>query len=206
VRRIAAAARVSPALVIHHFGSKDALKEDCDRHVAQTLVELKRETMAQPGVAAETGLLYQLAHADSYGYLVGYLLHAVGAGGQSARRFLAVMTEATTELVRRGVEAGTMRPSRDPEAQARFMAYSAIGALLVWQAARPAPAEPGGRPDPSADQVDALLADFALPTLELYTEGLFTSPALLDAYLAAAPRQAAPVKASGDHRHEKDRQ
>jgi hypothetical protein len=35
--------------------------------------------------------------------------------------------------------------------------------------------------------VDANLAAFSLPTLELYTEGLFTSPALLEAYLAAAP-------------------
>ena len=33
VRQIAAAAGVSPALVVHHFGSKEGLREVVDRHV-----------------------------------------------------------------------------------------------------------------------------------------------------------------------------
>ncbi|QFG23211.1 TetR/AcrR family transcriptional regulator [Actinomadura sp. WMMB 499] len=37
VRRIGEAAGVSPALVIHHFGAKDALRETVDRHVLATL-------------------------------------------------------------------------------------------------------------------------------------------------------------------------
>ena len=33
VRRIATEAGVSPALVIHHFGSKEGLRAACDAHV-----------------------------------------------------------------------------------------------------------------------------------------------------------------------------
>src|ERR1700758_3794856 len=33
VRQIAAAARVSPGLVLHHFGSKDGLRQAVDDHV-----------------------------------------------------------------------------------------------------------------------------------------------------------------------------
>ena len=37
VRQIAAAARVSPALVIRHFGSKEGLREEADAHVVRTI-------------------------------------------------------------------------------------------------------------------------------------------------------------------------
>ena len=43
VRKIAAAAGVSPGLVIHHFGSMDALREACDQHVAD---EIRRQKSA----------------------------------------------------------------------------------------------------------------------------------------------------------------
>ncbi|WP_026403941.1 TetR/AcrR family transcriptional regulator [Actinomadura rifamycini] len=51
VRRIGAAAGVSAALVIHHFGSKDALREAVDRHVADLLEEIFGELAAHPDPA-----------------------------------------------------------------------------------------------------------------------------------------------------------
>ncbi|HEU4808517.1 MAG TPA: helix-turn-helix domain-containing protein, partial [Homoserinimonas sp.] len=33
VRAIAQHAQVSPALVIHHFGSKEGLRQECDQHI-----------------------------------------------------------------------------------------------------------------------------------------------------------------------------
>ena len=39
VRGIAAAAEVSPGLVIHHFGTKDGLRRACDTHVLETASE-----------------------------------------------------------------------------------------------------------------------------------------------------------------------
>ncbi|MDR1118601.1 MAG: TetR family transcriptional regulator [Bifidobacteriaceae bacterium] len=199
VRRIAEAAGVSPSLVIHHFGSKEALKAECDRHVGQAMLDVKADTMAQPPGAAQANLLYQLAHADSYGYLVAYVLRSVGEGGAAAAQFIAVMTEATAELLRRGVAAGTMRQSRDIEAMARYLAYSGMGTLMVWQAALPAGTEPG-----SAAGMDALMEEFALPTLEMGTEGILADSAALDAYLASRPDRAPAQDQSGDHPNPKD--
>src|SRR5690625_716784 len=39
VRAIASEAGVSPGLVIHHFGSKDQLKQACDEYVSQELID-----------------------------------------------------------------------------------------------------------------------------------------------------------------------
>ena len=41
VRGIAAAAEVSPGLIIHHFGSKDGLRSACDQHVFERIADSK---------------------------------------------------------------------------------------------------------------------------------------------------------------------
>ena len=46
VRKVAAAASVSPALVIHHYGSVEALREACDHYVAAEIRRLKSEAIA----------------------------------------------------------------------------------------------------------------------------------------------------------------
>lgn len=51
VRRIGEAAGVSAALVIHHFGSKEALREAVDRHVVSLLEGIFDELAAHPGPA-----------------------------------------------------------------------------------------------------------------------------------------------------------
>ncbi|MFV2171991.1 TetR/AcrR family transcriptional regulator [Actinomadura sp. LOL_016] len=48
VRRIGEAAGVSPALVIHHFGSKDVLRETVDRHVLGLLEAILDELAGHP--------------------------------------------------------------------------------------------------------------------------------------------------------------
>ena len=45
VRAIAKDAGVSPALVIHHFGSKDGLHRACDEHVVRLMMEMKAESI-----------------------------------------------------------------------------------------------------------------------------------------------------------------
>jgi AcrR family transcriptional regulator len=181
VRRVAAAAGVSPGLVIHHFGSKEGLKEVCDQRIGEVMLDLKSATMAAPADAAEANLLHQLANADSYSYVLGYLLRALSAGGEAARSFVQTMTEATERLLERGVAAGTMVPSRDPAARARYLTCCGIGALMVWQAA-----QPQSQGWTASERVKGFLAALSLPSLELCTDGLFTNSALLDAYLAGA--------------------
>ncbi len=49
VRAIAADADVSPALVIHHFGSKDGLREACDAYVTDLMEVMTREAAENLG-------------------------------------------------------------------------------------------------------------------------------------------------------------
>ena len=50
VRSIATAAGVSAALVIHHFGSKEKLREACDAYVIETVRVAKTESMQNASV------------------------------------------------------------------------------------------------------------------------------------------------------------
>ena len=56
VRDIAAQAGVSPGLLRHHFGSKEALREACDAYVLERLVKIKEEVLYEDGIAKPTFL------------------------------------------------------------------------------------------------------------------------------------------------------
>src|SRR5690606_24663932 len=52
VREVAAAAGVSPGLVLHHFGSKEGLRHACDEHVTNELFA-RNDRLRGTEVAAE---------------------------------------------------------------------------------------------------------------------------------------------------------
>jgi AcrR family transcriptional regulator len=183
VRAVAAEAGVSPALVIHHFGSKDALREECDRAVLRDLREA--ETRAVVG-ASPADLLAELASVEEYGPMSAYIVQALLAGGELATTFLDSMVADAETYLAEAVAAGTIKPSRDPAARARFLVSVGVGALLVHL--RRYPVRDG--------DLGAALRHYAdlaaLPALELYTEGLLTDRGVLDAYLAARTERGTP--------------
>lgn len=178
VRTVAAEAGVSPALVIHHFGSKERLREACDEHVLRVVREMKADALTTAGPG---DLVHQLAAVDEHAPLVAYIVQALLAGGPLAAAFLDHMVADTEDHLAAAVEAGRVRPSRDPRGRAAFLVELSVGALLVHL-----------RRSPPADRdlratLRAYQAAVALPALELYTEGLLTDHGLLDAYLQQAP-------------------
>jgi AcrR family transcriptional regulator len=56
VRDIAGEAGVSPGLLRHHFGSKEALREACDAYALDRLVRIKEELVFEDKVASPTFL------------------------------------------------------------------------------------------------------------------------------------------------------
>ena len=178
LRSIAADAGVSPALVIHHFGSKDALHAACDEHVLRTIREAEQESLFGTGPVDFVG---QMATLDSFAPLVGYLVQGLLAGGTMAATLLTRLTEDAEVYLADGVASGRLRPSRDPKARAAYLVDVGIGAMLAFLRRHPAPADGDYR---------ALLREYAdavaLPALELYTEGLLADHSVLDSYLAYA--------------------
>ena len=178
VRLLAADAGVSAALVIHHFGSKDALRADCDAYVLRALRELQARSVVG---ASPADVLAELAAVEEHAPLAGYVVQAVLGGGDLAVAFLDEMAADAEVALEQGVAAGTIRPSRDPGARARFLVAVGMGALLVhlrWH-----PVEDGDLGAALRRYADVA----ALPGLELYTEGLLADRGALDAYLAGRP-------------------
>lgn len=175
VRAIADEAGVSPGLILHHFTSKEGLRQACDEYVLRMIREYKEKGI-QPGSAEQ--MLASMAAVEESAPLVGYALRSLQSGGDLARSFIDHFVADAEEWIAEGVAAGTMRPSRDEKARARFMTVQGFGALMLDLALNP--------PEDPSD-FSAILHGYiqrnGLPTAELYTEGLMTDRSMLDAYL-----------------------
>lgn len=176
VRAIAADADVSPALVLHHFGSKDGLRAACDEHVLATVRSTKHDVMADAAGTSPMGAWF--AQVEEYAPAVGYALRSLQAGGTLARTFVDHMVSDAVVYLRDAVAAGVLVPSRDEEARARYLVLSAMGALLLSLTL-----DSPEHPDDLAGATRRYVDSVTLPALELYTDGLLASRRMLDEYL-----------------------
>ena len=175
LRTIAEAAGVSAALVIHHFGSKEGLRKACDDYVAEEIRDTKSEALTSNDPASWLG---QMAEIESYAALTGYVVRSLQTGGELATMLWQRMIDNAEEYFADGVRAGTIKPSRDPHARAKFLAITSGGGLLLYIQMHPTPTD-----------LRAVLRDYArdmvLPALEIYTDGLMADRTMYDAFVAA---------------------
>ncbi len=180
LRTIAADAGVTAGLVVHHFGSKEALRQACDTYV---LGIIRSEKMRAATSGSAAGMLAQLAEIEQYGPLALYAVRSMQAGGELATAFVEHMVSDAEEYLAAGVEAGTIRPSRDPAGRARYLTFQGMGSLLLWISLHPEMV--------SVDDFRSALREISdqitLPALELFTEGLFVDRTMLDSYLMYVP-------------------
>jgi AcrR family transcriptional regulator len=174
LRTIADAAGVSAALVIHHFGSKAGLRQACDDFVAEAIRDAKSVTMRSTDPAT---WLAAVAEIESYAPLTAYLVRSLQSGGELAKMLWHRMIEGAEEYLDEGVRAGTLKPSRDPKARAKFLAITGGGGFLLYLQMHPNPTD-----------LQAVLRDYGndmlLPALEVYTEGLMADRTMYDAMRA----------------------
>jgi TetR/AcrR family transcriptional regulator, regulator of cefoperazone and chloramphenicol sensitivity len=176
LRSIAQAAGVSAALVIHHFGSKDGLRKACDDYIAEEIRSSKSEAMR----SSDPGTWFaQLAEIESYAPMMAYLVRSMQSGGELAKMLLRRMTDNAEGYLDEGVRAGTLKPSRDPRARAKYLAITGSGGFLMYLQMH----------DTSTD-LRAVLRDYArdmlLPSLEVYTHGLLADSTMYDTFLNEA--------------------
>ena len=174
VRAIATAAGVSAGLVIHHFGSKDGLRKVCDEHIAEQIRSAKSESIQSSDPAT---WFAQMAEIEDYAPMMAYLVRSMQSGNELARGFWQKMLENVEQYLETGVRAGTLKPSRDPKARARYLGMMSGGGFLLYLQLHDNPTD-----------VRAVLRDYAedmvLPALEVYTNGLMTDPTMYDAFVA----------------------
>jgi len=175
LRSIAEAAGVSAALVIHHFGSKDGLRKACDDYVAEEIRSGKLEAMRSSDPAT---WFAAMAEIEEYAPLMAYLVRSMQAGGDLAKMLWQRMIDNAAEYMEEGVRAGTIKPSRDPQARAKYLGITGGGGFLLYLQMHDTPTD-----------LRAVLRDYArdmvLPALEIYTEGLMADRTMYDAFLAA---------------------
>ncbi|AQT79077.1 TetR family transcriptional regulator [Mycolicibacterium litorale] len=174
VRAIAEAAGVSPGLVIHHFGSKEGLRKTCDDFIAEEIRSEKSQAIRSTDPAS---WLAQVAEIESFAPMMAYLVRTMQTGGELANHLWRAMIANVEAYLDDGVRAGTVKPSRDPAARAKYLGMAGGGAFLLYLQLHDTPSD-----------IRAVLRDYrndmVLPALEVYTEGLLTDTTMFDAFVA----------------------
>ncbi|NUT47879.1 MAG: TetR family transcriptional regulator [Saccharothrix sp.] len=171
LRAVAADAGVSPALVVHHFGSKEGLRRACDEYVLAAI---------NAGGEVDLGALGEVLRAATP--VRRYLARALLDGTDAASALFEGIVERTGRWLADGEAQGWVRPAADARARAvTYVSWLLAPLLLGDQVGRVL----GGDPAETAVAVRGARAG-----LEMLTHGLFTDDRWLTAF-TAVEREAA---------------
>ena len=182
VREIAAAAGVSAGLVMHHYGSKDGLKEAVDRRAVAFFEELIGE-LARVGEEDGSASLAEMFadRLEREPAMTAYVRRLLADGGQAADALFARLFEATVAGMHSLVEAGIARPACDERIRTAFLLANDLSLVLLHrQIARVTGIDPLTRDG---------LARWTAAVLDVYTGGGFAA--------ASVPGKQAPSQPPG---------
>lgn len=159
VRTIAADAGVSPALVMHHFDSKQGLRQACEDYLL-AVVEQKFAALDTGGdtLSAWTALV------DERLPLIPFLGRVLTDGGESATRLLRRLVADTERTLDDWQRKGRVRPSDDPRARAVVVLTWDLSRVLLADQIRTATGI-----DPQSGEG---LARLSMAALDIYAHGL----------------------------------
>ncbi|MFD0416976.1 TetR/AcrR family transcriptional regulator [Streptomyces sp. NPDC127108] len=139
VRQIATAAGVSPGLVVHHFRSKDGLRQEVDQYVitvfegmlseltGESGTELFEESTSAARSLGEIFLRHLPVGSPLPGYLRRLLLSDTEAGRGLFRRLYAMSRETLDDLAESGVAAR----GGDPQVRAALLLVNDLSVFLL---------------------------------------------------------------------------
>ena len=167
IRTIAAAAGVSPGLIIHHFGSKDELRVACDEYVAGIIRDVKGGAMASGGAFDVTAAFRTVGEIPAAKYLARTLVD----GSPHVAELVDEIVADAVGYVATGVDTGMIRPSDHERERAAILTVWGLGALVLHEHLERligVDITTDFSRDPKA--VSAYMA----PILELYSNGFLT--------------------------------
>jgi AcrR family transcriptional regulator len=170
LRQVAAAAGVSPGLVMHHYGSRQGLKDAVDAHVAGVFDAMFAEFAELDWEGSGTSFAEMITAAlPADSPIPAYLQRLLIGGDQAGRALFAHWYAAGRVALQQLTAAGVARPVDDPDVLAAFLMVNDLALLLL------------------RDQLTAVLgADPLSPAgmgrwvaaaMEVYRGGLFALPA-----------------------------
>ena len=126
VRDVAAAAGVSPALLFHHYGSKEGLREAVDAWLVAIVAD------AVAGAAQPTERFQRFAAVGRAHPAAGdYVARVLGEGGDAAAGLFDRMVATTRAELDELERGGVVRPTDDPEARALLLLFLELGPMLL---------------------------------------------------------------------------
>lgn len=132
VRQIAAAAGVSPALVIHHYGSKEQLRAVLEERVAALVESLLAELASVQEEGASTSIAQLFAgRLEREPALAGYVRRLLCDGGPAGAALFERLYQATRTGMRALEQAGIVRPSRDDPVRDAFLLSNDLAMLML---------------------------------------------------------------------------
>lgn len=170
VRQIASAAGVSPALVIHHYGSKENLQAVLDRRVAEFVESMlaERATAPEEGGSASIAELFS-KRLESEPALAGYVRRLLVDDGPAGAALFERLFETTRSGMRALEQAGVVRPPVDERIRNAYLLSGDLAMILL----RPHITQAVGVDPLSRDG----LLRWSTEGFDIFTHGLFLSPA-----------------------------
>ena len=197
LRAIAADVGVTAGLITHHFGSKDGLRRACAAEALRLTMEVKS---ASTYFGGPVDLMTQMSQVEDYIPTTAYAMRSLMEGGELATALMDLFVGDAVSYMSDAVKAGTVTPSHDEEARARYLLYAGCGAILLFL--RYEASDPGDVESAIREFIDR----YGPVTAELYSRPLFTDPGLYADYVratsAASPAEApeGPSDAPQTHR------
>jgi AcrR family transcriptional regulator len=134
VRQIAAAAGVSPGLVIHHFSSKDGLRDAVDAHVlamfGAMLAELTTADLYEPGAAGSLAEAV-VRHLPPDSPVPAYLRRLLLGDGDSGRELFHRLYQGSRKALDAMAAAGLATPGQDPDVRAAILMANDLAVLVL---------------------------------------------------------------------------
>lgn len=168
LKAIAEQAGVSPALVVHHFKSKDGLRAACEERTVHEIRRLKTEAMGSAGpglipIPAAGGI------AESKP-LLRFLARLLVEGSPHLDQLLDDLVDDALDYTQEAIDAGLVRPSQNPRNRMVVLTLWSLGTLVLHrQMKRMLDVDLLGEDGDFTPYMDA--------ALEIFTTGIFTPDA-----------------------------